>query len=77
MRRPVTERTSSAHKAPDCGAMSDEGGTRCLATHRTSALWVVVVAVNGEYWDGDVEVRIFVVDCRESKRFSVVISLPE
>jgi hypothetical protein len=35
-----------------------------------------VVAVDGKYWDGDVEVRIFVVDGRESKRFSVVIKSP-
>jgi hypothetical protein len=33
-------------------------------------LWIIVVAVNGEDGDTDIQVEVFVVDCRETTSVS-------
>ena len=35
-------------------------------TYGSGTLWVVVIAVNRKYRQGDIQVRIFVIDCGET-----------
>ena len=42
---------------------SVETACRAGTTYGASTLWIVVIAVNRKYGHGDIQVRVFVIDC--------------